>query len=58
MLNGVCRTFIGVPAKERLWKALILSFGDRVKVVAPEEYKRELIDTATNFLSNYDSKLS
>ena len=55
MMNGVCRTFIGVPAKERLWKALLLSFGDRVKVVAPEEYKRELIDTARNFLSNYDS---
>ena len=55
MMNGVCRTFIGVPAKERLWKALLLSFGDRVKVVAPEEYKKELIDTARNFLSNYDS---
>lgn len=55
MMNGVCRTFIGVPAKERLWKALLLSFGDRVKVVAPEGYKKELIDTARNFLSNYDS---
>ena len=55
MMNGVCRTVIGVPAKERLWKALLLSFGDRVKVVAPEEYKKELIDTARNFLSNYDS---
>ena len=54
-MNGVCRIFIGVPANERLWKALLLSFGDRVKIVAPEEYKNELIDTARNFLSNYDS---
>lgn len=53
--GGMCRIFIGVPAKERLWKALLLSFGDRVKVVAPEDYKRELIATAEKFLSNYDS---
>ena len=51
----MCRIFIGVPAKERLWKALLLSFGDHVKVVAPEEYKIELIDIAEKFLSNYDS---
>lgn len=54
-MNGVCRTFIVYQQRNRLWKALLLSFGDRVKVVAPEEYKRELIDTARNFLSNYDS---
>ena len=53
--DGMCRIFIGVPAKERLWKALLLSFGDHVKVVAPEEYKKELIDIAERFLSNYDS---
>ena len=53
--DGMCRIFIGVPAKERLWKALLLSFGDHVKVVAPEEYKKELIDIAEKFLSNYDS---
>ena len=52
------RMFIDVPAKERLWKALLLSFGDRVKVIGPEEYKRELIQTAQNFLSNYDIQLS
>ena len=34
------RMFIDVPAKERLWKALLLSFGNRIKVVGPEEYKR------------------
>lgn len=55
MINGMCRVFISVPAKERLWKALLLSFGDRVKVVAPEEYKKELIDIAEKFLTNYDS---
>lgn len=49
-----CRIFIDVPAKERLWKALLLSFGEKVKVVAPEEYKNELIETAQKFLSNYD----
>lgn len=48
------RIFIDVPAKERLWKALLLSFGNRVKVIGPEEYKQELIKTAQNFLSNYD----
>ncbi len=52
------RMFIDVPAKERLWKALLLSFGNRVKVIGPEAYKRELIQTAQNFLSNYDIQLS
>lgn len=52
------RMFIDVPAKERLWKALLLSFGNKVKVIGPEEYKRELIQTAQNFLSNYDIQLS
>lgn len=52
------RMFINVPANERLWKALLLSFGNRVKVIGPEEYKRELIQTAQNFLSNYDIQLS
>lgn len=37
------RIFIDVPAKERLWKALLLSFGNRVKVIGPEEYKQELL---------------
>lgn len=48
------RIFIDVPPKERLWKALLLSFGDQVKVAGPEEYKNELIETAKKFLSNYD----
>lgn len=52
--DKVCRTYIDVPAKERLWKALLLSFGDRVKVIGPPEYRNELIETAQKFLSNYD----
>lgn len=45
---------IHVPAKERLWKVLLLSFGSHVKTISPENYKMELIETAQNFLSNYD----
>ena len=52
------RMFIDVPAKERLWKALLLSFGNKVKVIGPEEYKKELIQIAQSFLSNYDMLLS
>jgi predicted DNA-binding transcriptional regulator YafY len=46
-----CRIFIDVPEKERLWKALLLSFGDRVSVAAPEYYRNELVQTARKFLS-------
>lgn len=48
------RIFVDVPAEERLWKALLLSFGDKVKIAGPEEYQKELISTAKKFLSNYD----
>lgn len=48
------RIFLKVPPKERLWKALLLSFGNQVRVVGPQEYKQELIETAKKFLSNYD----
>lgn len=48
------RLFLDVPQNERLWKALLLSFGDKVTVVSPIEYKQELIQTAKKFLSNYD----
>lgn len=43
-----------VPAKERLWKPLLLNFGDMVRVTGPETYRNELIGTAQKFLSNYD----
>ncbi len=46
--------FIEVPAKERLWKALLLSFGNKVRVISPESYRNELIETAQKFISNYD----
>ncbi|UTC65362.1 WYL domain-containing protein [Treponema sp. OMZ 788] len=49
-----CKTHIRVPARERLWKALLLSFGDKVKVISPKDYQEELIKTAKSFLSNYD----
>lgn len=48
------RMFIDVPQKERQWKALLLSFGDKVKIIGPKEYRDELIETAKKFLSNYD----
>lgn len=43
-----------VPTQERLWKALLLSLGDNIKVIAPEKYCFELIETAKKFISNYD----
>lgn len=52
--DGAYLVRIRVPARERLWKALLLSFGDRVKVLSPEDYRRELVETAQKFLSNYD----
>lgn len=58
LTESTSRIFIHVPAKERLWKALLLSFGDQVKVIGPEEYQQELIRTAQNFLSNYDIQMS
>lgn len=54
LTETMSRIFIDVPAKERLWKALLLSFGNKIKVVGPEEYKKELIETAKDFWSNYD----
>ena len=53
-----CRLFLHVPENERLWKALLLSFGDRVQVVGPDSYRRSLIETAEKFLSNYDRQVS
>lgn len=52
--EGKSRIFIDVPAKERLWKALLLSFGDKVKVIGPKEYRDELVETVRKFLLNYD----
>ena len=49
------KTHIRVPAKERLWKALLLSFGNAVTVVSPKDYQAELVKTAKRFLANYDN---
>lgn len=54
LTDTISRIFLDVPARERLWKALLLSFGNKIKIVGPEEYKEELIETAKKFLSNYD----
>lgn len=43
-----------VPPNERLWQALLLSMGDKVKIIKPEYYRHKLIETASKFLSNYD----
>lgn len=48
------RIWIQVPPGERSWKALLLSMGNRVKVISPEDCRNELIETAQSFLSNYD----
>ena len=52
--ENCCRIFLHVPEGERLWKALLLSFGDKAAVVSPASYRNELIETAKKFLSNYD----
>lgn len=52
------RLFLDVPQKERLWKALLLSFGNKAWVTSPKEYVEELVQTAESFLSNYDIQLS
>ena len=47
-----------VPPNERLWQALLLSMGDKVKIIEPEYYRRKLMEIATNFLSNHDTQMS
>lgn len=45
------RVWIVVPVRERLWKALLLSLGDKVWIVSPEVYRDELIETAQGFVA-------
>ena len=52
--DGNSILLLSVPPRERLWKALLLSFGDSIQILSPESYKNELIETANKFLSNYD----
>lgn len=58
LADGGCRATLRVPARERLWKALLLSLGGQVQVAGPEDYRRELIQTARDFLRNCDIPLS
>ena len=53
-----CRMLLHVPERERLWKALLLSFGDAVRIVSPESYQLELKSSAEKFLRNHDNMLS
>lgn len=43
-----------VPPNERLWQAMLLSMGDKVKIIEPEYYRQKLIGISLKFLSNYD----
>ncbi|OPJ56631.1 helix-turn-helix transcriptional regulator [Clostridium oryzae] len=52
--EGNYMLYLHVPARERLWQALLLSLGDGVKIIKPLLYKEKLIETAKKFLSNYD----
>ncbi|MDO4356549.1 MAG: WYL domain-containing protein [Clostridia bacterium] len=46
----LCAT-ICVPQRERLWQALILSFGDRIKVISPADYREKLLNAARGFVA-------
>lgn len=50
--NGENIIHIYVPTRERLWKALLLSLGDNVKILSPEKYRMELIETASKFIAS------
>lgn len=47
-----------VPPNERLWQALLLSMGDKVKIIEPEYCRHKLIETSLKFLSNYGIQMS
>lgn len=48
------KIIIEVPRKERIWKALFLSFGSNLKIISPNDYRDELIQLAKKFYFNYD----
>ncbi len=47
-----------VPPKEKLWQALLLNMGEKVKILSPDSYRDLLIQTAKGFLSNHDTLMS
>ncbi len=48
--DGERRTWLRVPEGERLWQALLLSFGGRIQVLGPKEYVDALKTCAAGFL--------
>ncbi|WP_407926821.1 hypothetical protein [Caproicibacter fermentans] len=47
-----------VPPQEKLWQALLLSMGRKVRILSPESYRDRLVRTAAGFLSNHDMLMS
>ena len=54
--NGDFITRIYVVEDERMWFAMLLSFGNMVKVLEPDELKTRLVETAENILSAYNEQ--
>ncbi len=46
--------YLHVPLTERLWQALLLSFGGRVRVVNPAAYREKLLGLAEGFISSHN----
>lgn len=53
LVNGDLVMRLNVLEDERMWFAALLSFGDKVTVVKPEELKIRLMETAEKILSLY-----
>lgn len=47
-----------VPPGEKLWKAMLLVMGNKVRILGPEPYKKDLCDIAASFLKNHDIQMS
>ncbi|WP_411676925.1 helix-turn-helix transcriptional regulator [Caproicibacter sp.] len=47
-----------VPPQEKLWQALLLSMGRKVRILSPKSYRDRLVRTAAEFLSNHDMLMS
>jgi len=51
--NGDFIMRLHAPEDERMWFAMLLSFGDKVAVLEPDELKTRIADTAEKILSLY-----
>jgi len=51
--NGEIIIRLRVPENERMWFAALLSFGDKITVLEPEELKEKLIEKANEILNLY-----